>query len=88
MPPETFDETKARIIKMAWDRNDIFPDDSGYYVYDPSAQGYFPAWALRVLADELDRANADWDKQINDYFAGVPDEPEPLDLPLEQLHGI
>lgn len=49
---------------------DIMPADDGYYVYWPrnAGKGYFTSELLKAIAAELDRRNATWNQDINDYF--------------------
>lgn len=53
-----------RILDNARQRGDILHLDCGYYHYRPCMPGAIPAEALRIIADELDRLNKDWDEQI------------------------
>ena len=58
--------SKKRVIAMAEERKEFVTLEDGYVYYWPegSPHGAFPAVALRLLADELDRRNAEWDKQV------------------------
>jgi hypothetical protein len=39
--------------------------DDGYYGYYPNeSSGYWSSYALRLVADELDELNKEWDEQI------------------------
>ena len=60
------------IIEIADERKEFVTGDDGYVMYWPNKQfgGGLSAHNLRELADELDRRNADWDKEIEDYFYG------------------
>lgn len=62
--------TNEDIIKLAHERNEFVVGDDGYYYYWPNRNfsGGYPAYALRLIADELDRLNKDWDDQIKKYF--------------------
>jgi hypothetical protein len=61
------EETKKRIIEKLDKDNSLQPLDCGYLHFWPASwQGAFSADALRVIADELDRRNADWDKKFRD----------------------
>lgn len=42
--------------------------ECGYYHYWPTGNGALAPWLLREIADELDRRNAAWDKEVNKYF--------------------
>lgn len=57
-----------RVVKLANERGDFVRMEDGYTCYWPSnaaSRGALPSWALRVLADELDRRDASWDSIIN-----------------------
>lgn len=57
------------IIKMA--EVDFVTGDDGFVVYWPSQEGPQGAWTaanLRTLADELDRRNDAWQKNLDSYF--------------------
>ncbi len=58
------------IVKLAAERSEFVTDVDGFVYYWPKSDrgGSYAAHHLRQLADELDRRNADWEKQINDYF--------------------
>lgn len=59
------DEAK-RILRMARDRGEFIKMECGYYHYWPSKiyNGAMSASVLRILADELDAMNKDWDEQV------------------------
>jgi hypothetical protein len=56
------------IVKVAEERGELMQDVDGFFYYFPKGSGSIPAYQLRQLADELDRRNAPWEKQINEYF--------------------
>lgn len=43
--------------------------DDGFYIYEPSSPGSYPAHLLRAIADKLDEMNKDWIDQLDAYFA-------------------
>lgn len=45
--------------------NEIQYGGDGFVYYVPARPGLIAAWELRVIADELDRRNADWKAQID-----------------------
>lgn len=53
---------EARIIEVA--SRDFVEDVDGYLYWWPSGQGHWAAYALRIVADELDRRNAPWDAEV------------------------
>ena len=52
------------LIKKLVGRNEIGPLEDGYQYYWPNGGGAISASQLREIADELDRRNAEWDKQV------------------------
>ncbi len=56
------------IVRKADEAGEFVKDVDGFVYYWPKGAGTIPAYQLRQLADELDRRNADWEKEINDYF--------------------
>lgn len=56
---------RMRVIRLADERSDFVLLECGYVYYAPSSgHGALPSWALRALADELDKRNAAWDAII------------------------
>ena len=73
MKPEVPNEDQAdldhvlRVISLANERGDFVRMEDGYTCYWPSneaSRGALPAWALRVLADEMEKRDATWDAII------------------------
>jgi len=65
----TKDEWRDKIIKIHTERGDFVKDVDGYVKYWPEESGgYLESFDLRCIADELDRLNEPWQKQINEYF--------------------
>ena len=58
------------IFQMALDRKEIVADMDGFYKYWPEGKGCMNAEDLRILANGLDRMNAAWQKQLDEYFEG------------------
>lgn len=59
-----------RIIKMADERGDFLALEDGYIYFDPTVRGAMGSHTLRLMADELDRRNAEWDAKVQ-YDLGV-----------------
>ncbi len=60
----------SRIIEKIDAADEWITLDDGFLYYDPRpCLGALSAANLREIADELDRRNAAWAKQIDDYFA-------------------
>lgn len=59
---------------MALDRKEIVADMDGFYKYWPEGKGCLTAEDLRILADGLDRINAAWQKQLDEYFEDHKDD--------------
>lgn len=51
-----------RIIEVA--EKDFVTDVDGYVYWWPTGGGHWASYALRIVADELDRRNAPWDEII------------------------
>lgn len=64
-------DTTARIIAVA--SRDFVHDVDGFLYWSPTGAGHWPAHALRVIADELDRRNAPWQAQIDAHFSDDPE---------------
>jgi hypothetical protein len=48
---------------------DIICGDDGFFVYWPTEhRGAYSPHHLRMIADELDRRNKDWEEELNKYF--------------------
>lgn len=64
--PPFSDNVRKKIL------NDFITGDDGYKIYWPEGfqGGGFSSWLLRLIADELDKANEDWDKHIQETFGG------------------
>lgn len=60
------DEERARVVSISTQREEFVTFEDGYCHWWPagSPNGALSSWHLRVLADELDRRNQRWDKQI------------------------
>lgn len=65
----------AYIVKIADKRGEFVTENDGFTYWWPQGQGFLSAHHLRELADELDRRNAAWEAQLNEYFA--KQEPKP-----------
>jgi hypothetical protein len=71
---------KARIIEVA--EKDFVTDVDGYlYFWAPQGGGGWASYALRIIADELDRRNKPWDDIVqNDPAIGKPIAPGTFDV--------
>ena len=66
---------KERVLSKIRKRKDICSAEDGFMVYCPTAFiGFHTAESLRIIADELDRLNEPWQKQINEYFDNLAPE--------------
>jgi hypothetical protein len=74
-------EQAQRLIRMIEERGEFVTGDDGYVVYWPNTNpchhpeggttgggGSYSAAVLRAIADELDRRNAAWDRQVQAFF--------------------
>lgn len=66
----------ATVLRLADERGDFVRGDDGYTYYAPensASHGCLPSWALRVLADEMDKRDRTWNAIINgDHRIGPP----------------
>ncbi len=61
--------TNEKLLSKCYEHKSIIADESGFYVFWPSASdGAYTADNLRVIADEIDRQNAPYIKELDDYF--------------------
>lgn len=61
--------TKKRMIELAHERGDFYVEADGYYYWEPKGSGCLGAKHLRWLADELDKLNAAWDREVKAELA-------------------
>ena len=59
---------QQELIQRIDESGDFVTLDDGFVYYWPSGNGSLAAYVLRWIADELDKRNKEWNKQINDYF--------------------
>lgn len=55
------------------DYDEFITFEDGFQYYWPLKSGGFSAHQLREIADELDRRNAVWDKQLREELARLDD---------------
>ena len=64
---------EQEIIQHHNKNHEFITDMDGFVYFLPRrCHGHFSSAALRVIADELDRRNADWQREIDDYFNHHP----------------
>lgn len=73
MSQENKESWAADLIESCDDRGDIVSLDDGFKYYWVSNRGALSAESLRVIADELDRRNADWKQSIEEHFSKEAD---------------
>lgn len=55
----------AKVIDYVEKADEFVTGDDGYVVFWPHRNsGCLPAYILRIIADELDRRNAEWDEIV------------------------
>lgn len=60
---------EKRLIELIEERNEFVTDVDGYLYWWPEGfNGHLSSYQLRAIADELDRINEPWNKQIDEYF--------------------
>jgi hypothetical protein len=55
---------------------EIEPLEDGFFYYFPDKAGGLSSHVLRLIADELDKKNESWERQIAEYFATHPQNEE------------
>jgi hypothetical protein len=64
--PEKTAEWRRRMLEFC--EPDIVTADDGYKVFWPTKNnGYYGAYLLRIIADELDKRNEQWDLEVAAY---------------------
>lgn len=67
---EARERERERVIQAAKERGEFGLAEDGFTYWWPSPNGGFLAsHHLRILADELDRLNEPWRKEIETFFA-------------------
>lgn len=67
-------QENKRIYDVLWSENEVnlgtFEQDvDGYFYYWPKEKpGSWASYSLRLIADELDKINKEWDEEIKKYF--------------------
>ena len=63
---ETPEEYRERVIKLSDDKKEFVTDVDGFVYWWPegTTSGHLAAFHLRWLADELDKRNEEWQKQV------------------------
>jgi hypothetical protein len=57
----------ARILERLRQDKELVQLEDGFWYYHPSPmRGVFGAWVLRIIADEMDRLNKDWQDQLTE----------------------
>jgi len=60
--------TPAELIEKCDKHDEFVQFEDGFVYYWPVGRGGISAVHLRIIADELDRRNAAWEKDLADYF--------------------
>lgn len=69
-----------RLVQMASENGDFVTGDDGFVFFWPKGcNGGLSEWMLRALADEIERRNAPWAAQLEQYWRD-------LETPKEQPH--
>lgn len=64
---------KPKIVQMAEDADEFVKLEDGFVYYWPNKPGAITAHELRFLADELDNRNAEYVKELIEYFGDKED---------------
>ncbi len=72
-------DLKQHIISTTEERKEFITDIDGFIYWWPegSRRGHLSSAHLRILADELDKKNEAWDRQIKDYFRNQEKKEKP-----------
>jgi hypothetical protein len=63
-------EAEEKFIARVDARDEFALDVDGFWYYWPKRNGgSISTWMLRAIADELDRRNEPWQREIDAYFA-------------------
>lgn len=62
------EEYKRRLLEVV--DSQLIQEVDGFYYYFPENGGFITSHGLRIIADELDRRNKDWDDEITKYCEG------------------
>lgn len=67
---EDVENYRQRVIRVCDERKEFVTDVDGFVYFwpDGSPHGHMDSHHLRWIADELDRRNEKWQKEIDDYF--------------------
>jgi len=57
-----------KLIQKVKASGDLIYLEDGFLYFCPQTSGALSAEQLRSIADELDRRNKTWNKQLNEYF--------------------
>jgi len=59
------------------DMGELYKEIDGYYVYWPiDRKGFWSSVPMRIIADKLDELNADWDREVKEFFEKQEQESE------------
>ena len=59
---------RKRLIEKCEQYNEFGPLDDGYQCFWIKDRGALSATDLRIIADELDRRNKEWDEKIKEAY--------------------
>lgn len=62
------EQHRKKLLRSCEEYSEFGPCDDGYQYFWIENRGCLSAEDLRIIADELDRRNKDWDEQLSEYF--------------------
>lgn len=66
-----YEKYKTRVLQACTEKNMFLQVEDGYYQFFPESIGsYYTSDSLRIIADELDKRNVTWDKEVKEALAG------------------
>ena len=71
---------EKKIIEFSDERKEFVTDVDGFvYFWPQGTKGHFASHHLRAIADELDRRNEEWNKNIDEYFKNQEQTQQSID---------
>lgn len=73
------DLKRGKVVRMGRTTSHDFADieqlDDGLWYYKPTTGGVLAGWMLREIANLLDRANREWNKELESAMSQQPKKP-------------
>lgn len=73
------DLKRGKVVRVGRTTSHDFADieqlEDGLWYYKPAAGGVLAGWVLREIADLLDEANKEWNKELDKAMRQQPEKP-------------